>query len=153
VTFKETRDWELIKDIVTHPKIYPYVSDDFSPAPEQWEPIDSAVAHYVVIRDGDDLLGLWAFYEHTPIVWNVHTCLLPAAYGQRARRAAKEMAAWIWANTKCLRLTTEVPERNRLALHFARDAGMAEYGFNPASYMKNQQLCGVHLLGMSKGAN
>jgi hypothetical protein len=152
VIFKETRDWELIKRIVTRPTIYPFVSDDFSPTPELWEPIDSPAAHYVLVCD-DEILGLWAFYEHSPIVWNVHTCLLPAAYGERARRAAKEMAAWIWANTKCLRLITEVPETNRLALRFARAAGMTEYGFNPGAYMKNQQLCGVHLLGMSKGEN
>jgi len=156
VTFKETCDWELIKHIVTHPNIYPHVSDDFSPPPELWEPIDSPAAHYVVVRDEstrEEVLGLWAFYEHTPIVWNVHTCLLPAAYGQRARRAAKEMAEWIWANTKCLRLVTEVPESNRLALRFARAAGMTEYGFNPQSYLKGGALSGVHLLGMSKERN
>jgi hypothetical protein len=150
VNFEETRDWPLIKRIVTNPKIYPFVSDDFSPVPEQWEPIDSAAAHYVLVRNRDELLGLWAFYEHTPICWQVHTCLLPIAYGERARRAAKEMAQWIWANTKCLRLITEVPERNRLALRFARAAGMTAYGFNPQSYLKGGTLSGVHLLGMSK---
>lgn len=153
MTFENSRDWSLIKQIVTHLKVYPLVSDDFSPLPEKWEPIDCAAAHYIVVRDDGIVLGLWAFYEHSPIVWNVHTCLLPIAYGERARRASRAMAAWIWANTKCLRLITEVPESNRLALRFARMAGMVEYGFNPQSYLKGGVLEGVHLLGMSKGVN
>ncbi len=153
MTFEPSRDWELIKDIVTHPKIYSFVSDDFSPAPEMWQPIQQDAAHYIIVRDGDELLGMWAFYEHCTIVWDVHTCLLPLAWGERGRRAAKEMAEWVWNNTRCIRLITEVPQPNRLALRFARAAGMTEYGFNPDSYMKNGRLYGMYLLGISKGAH
>ena len=150
VTFRESREWEVIKAIVTHPKVYPAVSDDFSPPAEKWEPIQANVAHYLLVWDQGELLGLWAFYERSPITWEVHTCLLPLSYGKRAQEAASEMATWIWVNTRCLRLVTEVPDYNRLALRFARAAGMVEYGFNEKSYMKNGHLCGIHLLGMSK---
>jgi len=153
INFSESKDWETIRNIVTNQKIYPYVSDDFSPAPENYQPIQQEQAHYVLVRDGDELLGLWAFCEHTHICWQVHTCLLPIAYGERARIAAREMAEWIWNNTYCLRVITEIPEYNRLALRFARQSGMIDFGFNHACYLKHGVLYGVYLLGMSRGTN
>jgi RimJ/RimL family protein N-acetyltransferase len=150
VTFERSRDWDLIKSIVTHPKVYPHVSDDFSPSPGFWEPIESEQVWYVTVRDGCELLGLWAFIPENHICWKVHTCLLPIAYGQRAARAAKEMARWVWENTPCLRLITDVPAYNLLAHRFAERAGMVEFGVNPASYQKNGVLYDQIMLGMSR---
>jgi len=150
MTFERTTDYELIKKIVSHPKVYPYVSDDHSPAPQDWKPIENDVVWYVLVKDGGEILGMWIFIPETQVCWKVHTCLLPNAYGERARKAAKLMAQWIWENTTCLRIVTDVPKYNRLAYHFARAAGMQEFGLNPRSYMKSGILHDQILLGMSK---
>jgi RimJ/RimL family protein N-acetyltransferase len=148
--FDRSWDWQLIKGVVTHPRVYPHISDDFCPPAEQWEPNRHESIWYVVVRDGGELLGLWMFVPHNAICWEIHTCLLPSAWGRRAREAAQQGWAWLWANSSCVRVITDVPECNRLALRFARAAGMTQYGLNPKSYMKNGQLHDVILLGISR---
>lgn len=148
--FERSEDWELIKKIIRHPKIYSAVSDDFCPPADQWEPIQHEDAWYVIARDGDETLGLWALFPENGACWKVHTCLLPEAYGERAAIAVREFSAWLWANTKCLRVITDVPAYNRLALRFALNAGLTQFGINPKSYMKNGKLHDIIMLGISK---
>src|SRR5215472_9928828 len=90
LTFERSEDWQTIKEIATHPRIYPFISDDFSPPREQWEPIQSEQIWYVVIRDNGDLLGMFALAHVNHICWQVHTCLLPHSWGTLSKRAAKE---------------------------------------------------------------
>jgi RimJ/RimL family protein N-acetyltransferase len=149
LTFERTKDYALVKEIATHPAIYPFISDDYSPSPNDFKPFEDDAIWYVLVKDGDELLGMWMFAPENAICWQVHTCLLPNAYGKRAKQAALEMANWIWTNTTCLRLITSVPEYNRQASIFARWAGMEEYGRNPESYMKTGILHDQILLGMS----
>ena len=150
LNFERSQDYTLIRQIITHPAIWPHVSDDYTPKPEEWKPAENDSVWYVLVYDGGELLGLWTFIPETAICWKVHTCLLPCAWGYRSRIAARQMAEWIFANTACLRIITDVPEYNRHALKFAKDAGMHEFGYNAASYMKNGILHGQHLLGISK---
>ena len=150
MTFERTTNWALIKSIVTHPKIYPHVSDDSSPQAEQWEPARHESIWYVIVRDDDELLGMWMIATHNAVLGEIHTCLLPNAWGEKARKAAKELGAWVWENTPFLRITTEVPEYNRLAMRFAKLAGMAEFGRNPKSFLRHGKLWDVVLLGISK---
>jgi len=150
MTFERTTDYALIKRIVTDKSVYPFVSDDYSPAPKDYEPIKSDAVWHVLVRDGEEVLGLWIIIPQNAVCWEIHTCLLPNAYGERAKRAGKQVVQWIWDNTTCLRLVTNVPEYNRLAHKFAKAAGMIEYGRNPKSYMKTQILHDQILLGMSK---
>ena len=150
MTFERSEDWELIKKIVTHPRVYPAVSDDFSPPASEWEPIKHQDAWYVIARDGEDVLGLWALFPDSRICWKVHTCLLPKSYGERARVAVRGFSAWVWANTPCLRVITDVPDYNRLAMNFALEAGLTEFGVNRKAYMKNGKLHDLVMLGISK---
>src|SRR6185369_16871555 len=82
----------------------------------------------------DTTLGLFLFHPHNSICWEVHTCLLPAAWGERATRAGKGVVQWIWKNTPCLRIITNVPAYNRLAYRFALRCGMTEFGRNRGSF-------------------
>lgn len=134
---------------MTHPAIWPHVSDDFSGEPEAWEPpLDDRM--YVLALDGSEVLGLWMFELCSPVCYRVHTALLPHAKGEKAHQAAKEMALWIWEHTKCERIVTDVPEDNRLAFRFAQAAGMKEYGRNPQCFQKGGQLKDLIMLGMSR---
>jgi RimJ/RimL family protein N-acetyltransferase len=148
--FERTTDYALIKQIITTPAIFTHASDDFSPAAEQWEPVQSDQIWYVLVKDGAELLGLFMLVPENAICWKVHTCLLPNAWGRKAKQAAKEGIEWVWKNMPSLRLITDVPEYNRQASIFARWAGMTEFGVNPKSYMKHGKLQDVTMLGISK---
>lgn len=166
ISLERTRDWELITRIVTHPKVYPQVSDDYSPKPEEWEPAKGDDVWYVLVRDltpggresgtlfkGEtgEILGLWVLHPHLRTCWEIHTCLLPNAYGPRARKAVRELIPWGWEHLpECVRVITQVPQYNRIALLFAIQAGMEQYGMNPKSYLKGGMLHDVILLGISR---
>lgn len=150
ITFERSTDYELIRSILTHPKIYPHISDDGSPPREEYRPVESDAIWYVVVRDCGEVLGLWMFVPLNTITYEIHTALLPKAWGSRAIQAALELPDWIWQNTPCRRIVTHVPSPNRLALRFALAAGMEMFGIDKASYLKNGVLCDQFCLGMSR---
>lgn len=150
MNFERSENWGLIKAIATHPKVWDAISDDFTAAKEVWEPVRHESVWYVVVKDDCEVLGMFAFIPENHVCWNVHTCLLPTAYGPRARQTARELTQWIWENTTCVRVTTNVPDQNRLALMYAKQVGFKEFGINPKSYMKDGILQDQILLGISK---
>jgi len=150
MVIERTRDWQLIKRIVTDRSVYPKISDDRSPCADCWEPCKDEAMYYLLAKNKEDILGIFAVFQMNGVTFNVHTCLLPHSYGEKAARAAKELIDWVFSNLDCRRLVTEVPEFNKLALRFAQHAGMEKYGFNPGSYLKNGHLYGITLLGLSK---
>ena len=143
-----TKDWELVKRIVTDRSIYHRVSDDHSPKAETWKP--SEAMYYLLVKQGVDILGLFALAQENGVCYKVHTCLLPHAYGEKATAAAKELIDWVFKNLECERLITEVPDFNRLAVKFAERSGMTKFGYNPKSYLKDGKLQGLTLFGISK---
>jgi RimJ/RimL family protein N-acetyltransferase len=153
IHFERSQDYELIRKILTHSRVYDKISDDFSPAREDYYPVEHESVWYVVAKDvhdgGYDLLGLWMFVPQNGICWEVHTALLPVAWGDVGLEAARMLPAWIWEHTPCRRLITNVPSTNRLAFHFALKAGMRIYGVNRASYLKGGKLCDQICLGLS----
>lgn len=154
ITFERSTDYELIRAIITHPKLWPYISDDNSPAREDYRPIESESVWYVVARTRDAevgayVLGMWVFHPLNSICWEVHTCVLPRAWGHVGLEAARQLPEWIWENTPCRRIVTNVPSTNRLALQFALRAGMTIFGCNRASFLKDGKLCDQVCLGIS----
>jgi RimJ/RimL family protein N-acetyltransferase len=147
--FERTTDASLVRSVLTDPAIWRGISDDSSPAREEYEPAMSETIWYVAVRDRAELLGLFVFVPQNAVCWEVHTCLLPHSWGDRAAQASREMSAWIWANTPCRRIVTTVPSFNRLALRFAKEAGLTQYGVNPASFIRDGRLHDQHLLGIS----
>ena len=160
IQFNRSHDYNLIRQILTHSRVYDKISDDYSPSRDEYRPIEHDAIWYVVARQAfpaaegieprePDLLGLWMFHPLNGICWEVHTALLPIAYGVPGHQAARLLPAWIWENTPCRRIVSTVPTTNRLALHFAVDAGMKMWGINEASWLKNGMLCDQVCFGIS----
>lgn len=151
MTFERSEDWELIKRIITHPRIYPWLSDDFSPKPEDWTPIEHPSIWYVLARDAEGVLGGWMLHPENGCCWKIHTAILPEARGERARQAVAELAPWIWDHIPSVeRVNTDVPSFNDAALKFALAAGMKQFGINPKSFKKGGKLFDQILLGISR---
>jgi RimJ/RimL family protein N-acetyltransferase len=140
MTFERTTDADLIHEIVTHPANYFRVIDDSAPEPSVWRPVMNDAVWYVVIKDAEEILGLWAFFPENAVTWRAHMNFLPAAYGPRARQATRELFRWIWENTSCRRIIGEIPGFNRLAMRLVQDAGMRPFGIDEASFLKNGKL-------------
>ncbi len=141
---------DLVREIMTHPKVWPHISDDGSPDADRFIPLIHHGIIYLLCYDREELLGLWMFVQQGAATIEVHTCLVPGHGFRRARTAARGAAEWIWEHTQVARICTSVPERNRIALKFAQDAGMVEYGRNPSSFLKDGVLQDQILLGISR---
>lgn len=146
-------DTELIRETIAHPKLYQHLSDDGCPDAEDFtvKLVDSM--YYMAACDGDRYLGLFLLHPHNYVCYEVHTCLLPEAWGGTAIECGKAVVRWVFDNTPCQRLITNVPKCNRLALRLARNAGMSEFGVNEKSFMKNGVLHDQIMLGISKEAS
>jgi len=155
IHFERGFDPALIRAIATHPQVWRHISDDHSPAVDDYLPPDPRHVLYVMVRDiypdsgPEELLGFYLFHPLNSICWEVHTCLLPAAWGPRAQQAGCLITEWIFEHTPCRRIVTNVPVYNRVALAYAKRAGLVEYGRNPASFLKDGKLHDQILLGIS----
>ena len=150
LSFERTGDLELVRKILVQPPIWRWITDDGAPAREDFKPPEHPGIWYVIVWDVAELLGLFMFAQINSVCYEGHTCLLRKAWGQRAHQAAVGVQAWIWSQTDWQRIVTTVPANNRLALRFARRAGMLEYGINPKSWLKDGELHDQHLLGISR---
>jgi len=149
ITFERTHNYALVRTVMTHPRIWPHISDDGSPAASDYRAPEGEHIWYVLARDAGELLGLWVFHPQNAVCWEVHTCVLPRAWGDVGLEAARLLPAWMWEHTPCRRIVTNIPATNRLALHFAINAGMHSFGVNSASYLKDGQLWDQVCLGIS----
>lgn len=144
-----TFDLELVRQTMTHPKVYPHISDDTSPEPEEFIPPENDLIMYLAGYEHGEYRGLFMFHPVNGVTLEVHTCLLPSAYGKAHEFTAKALEH-IWINTSAVRIITQVPDCNRLAKVLAEKTGMTEYGVNPKSFLHNGELYDIHLLGISK---
>jgi len=143
-------DEALIGSTLRHPRIFPHIRDDACPDACSLKVALSDSLFYLGVYEGESYLGLFLVHPHNLILFEVHTCLLPPAWGPTAVRAAKALIAWVFEHTSCRRLVTSVPDGNLLALRLARRAGMSEYGVNPRSILRDGELLDQTLLGFSK---
>lgn len=140
-----TFDYEFVRRVITHPKVFPWVTDDKSPAPGDYRPIEGEFVYYVKV--GDE--GVFVFVPENCATVSVHTCLTPALWG-RSVEAAEAAKRWIFENTAFQRITTTVPQNNRLAQRLAERVGMTRFGRNPRSWLKGGVLMDQLLYGINK---
>lgn len=151
-SFSRTTDYELVRCILTHPKLWNRITDDGAPSREDFRPVESPAVWYVLVRDAGELLGVWAFVQQNAVTWEIHVALLPNALAPkgRSREAFRHLLDWFWAQSGAQRIIAAVPEYNRLAVKFARDVGFTYFGLNPGSWLKGGHLYAQILLGLSR---
>jgi RimJ/RimL family protein N-acetyltransferase len=128
IRFERTLDPVRVAAIRTHPKLYPWLADDYYPAPENFWPAMGETIFHVLCFDGDELLGLFSVNLVNRILWEVHVALLPQAWGARGKRAAREFFTWTWANLPAEKLFGLIADDNRAARNFALRVGMRQCG-------------------------
>lgn len=147
---EQTKDLALVAKIFTHPSIYPCLCDDFYPPPEHFWPNDSPTVAYLLVYDGDELLGMFMTHPINGILWEVHHALLPHCWGRRARAAGREYLRWLWSNTQALKVIGFVPSQNQLAIRYAKGLGLVELGRIDRAYMRGGELLDLVIVGTDR---
>jgi hypothetical protein len=148
--FEPVKDMRLIRKFMTHPNVYPWICDDFSPSPTDIMPIEHPSVFYICAKDKTGLLLLCMFIQQNAICWEIHASVFPRRRRARALAAAKAGIEWIWQNTRCKRLIAQIPVYNGTAYLFAKAAGLEYFGTNEKSFQKNGKLYDQILLGISR---
>lgn len=104
----------------------------------------------MVVNDGVQDIGVFIVSAHSIYLYEIHEAFLPEAWGIRALQATIEFREFIWRETKCLRMFGQIVRSNRLALRFAKAAGMLEFGVHPESFMKGGRMQDQVLVGISR---
>jgi RimJ/RimL family protein N-acetyltransferase len=149
VAIERTFDEELIRKIVTHDSIWEWVSDDGADK-QNYKPPMHESCYWLLVKEGDEVLGAYFLHQHNFITYEIHTCLLPAAWGRKAKKAAKDVLFWMFSNTICMKVITNIPENNEKAMFYALRAGLQQEGLNRSSFLKNGKLLDQRVLGITK---
>lgn len=149
IVARPIHDIELIAETMLNPRVWPSISDDSSPAPDLFRPVVGESIVYLGMFEADAFRGLFMLHPHNFVCWEVHTCLLPSAWG-RASLFAAECIEWVFRETDCQRLITNIPKGNILARRLALSVGMREFGINQKSFLKNGVTIDQFMLGISK---
>jgi RimJ/RimL family protein N-acetyltransferase len=151
ITVERSTDYPLLTWLATSsPLVYNAMCYDFSPPADQYRVPEGDHLIYLLAKDDGLPRGFWCFVPQNAVCYEVHTVAVPEFYGAKVLEAAGIAQRWIWDNTPCRRIITNVPEFNRLALRFAQKAGMTIFGVNEKSYIKGHKLIDQIMLGMSK---
>lgn len=149
ITIGQTFDKELIRKAVTSPANWDAATDDAAPRMEDYEPVLRDDLVYLAGFDGDEFLGCFIFCRMNAVLWEVHTRLLPAAYGPKARELALMARKWMWEHG-AWRIQTTISSSNQKAIQFAMKSGMDFFGLNHASWGKNGKLEDLLMFGISR---
>ena len=141
-----TDDYEFIKSVCLHPKVWPYISDDYC----NFATFEPDLSHLYLEVIEDERMGFFAIKPLNSITFEIHTTMLPKAWG-RTLQYTKEVLEWIWSNTECMNVITFIPENNMKALKLAEKSGLTQKGFIENSWLKDGRLFGQYIFGIARG--
>ena len=146
-------DVDEVNRILTHPGVYPKISDDGSPGVDDFDAgplLESDAFYFLGWVVSGEWAGIWLLKPWNTITYEVHTCILPEHRGKDAIRAAGAAGEWMFHNTACRKVVTLIPEWNRPALAFALSVGMKKEGLLTRSFWKDGEVSDQQLLGIEK---
>jgi len=151
VYFHRETNLDAVRAILTNPKIYPMMGDDFVPPREEFIPNDHPEIRYIIARNADyRRIGLFTLIPQNKICWEIHVAMLPKAPAFERWSAARQLIDWLRANTECQRLTASVPANNKPAIHYGvQGLGMYICGRQERAFQKNGKLEDLVILGRS----
>lgn len=140
IRLQRSYDYELIRSIITHPRVYSSIASDFHPTASDFSPNESASITYLLATDEvGSVLGVCiGHWIHTPLTWEIHHALLPP--WRRTDEIIRSFETWLFSETSCRTAIGFTPVCNTLACRFALRNGMKEAGRIPNAYQKNGKL-------------
>jgi len=139
VTVARTFDVHQLNYIARDESIYPHISNDDSPPPEEFElyNLNTPSNYFLTIKNNNKLVGFWMLLERSPSIYDVHTCILPEGRGQVASLALPQALKYIFTATPAMLLVTQVPASNPEARKFATWAGFKSIYTSKNSWVKD----------------
>ena len=146
-------DRDFIKAIYEMPGMMKYLSDDNCPDKMQ-DCVDMLVntpTIYALIPEQDSVkTGLFLFVPWNYTTYELHVAILPEYRGEHSVLSGIDAGFWMFINTCCHKIVTQIPVPNYRAKALALSVGMKLEGVNRKSYMKGGKLYDMYLYGICK---
>ncbi len=143
-------DLGIVRSVMAHPKVWPWIHDDFAPPVEQFIPQMRPDIFYLLLHTEDKLAGLFMIVWQNTIMAEVHTCLLPEFWGKAGLECAKAGIEYMFTQTPCEKLITYVPSDNGQAERYSTRNGFMEEGNLTQAFVRNEKLLDMKLFGLTK---
>ena len=140
IRLERSKDYRLIRDIITHPRLYPWIKSDDHPPAEKFWPAETDTIHYMLAYNDAELLGVVMVHPiHTLATWEIHHCIMPIGWPS-VDKIAEEVFLYLWTETPCQTAVGFTPVCNKLACRFALRVGMHKVGVISNGYRKDGRL-------------
>jgi RimJ/RimL family protein N-acetyltransferase len=121
--------------------------DGAAPA-EEFRPAEDEQLWYVLVKRGDQVLGLFLLAPHTNVCYEAHMMLLPEGRLGRRSIAAYEFGMdWVREHLDCKKIIGNIPDYNEAALRMALASGYRIIGTNTRSLRHNGRLIDQTIVG------
>lgn len=126
--------------------------DDLAPrvADVQWNIVLTNPLTYVLVPSFGDCIGVFLLHPWNTVTYELHSAILPLYRGWRSVIAAREMGIYMFTNTLCRKIVTQIPTFNYPAKSLAIRCGMKREGLNRRSYLKNGTLHDQYIYGICR---
>ena len=145
-------DLKELKQVLLHPEIFPYTTDDTFNDPEEY-PIETFLENPNIVKciQSDDKTAIFIFTRHNGIMWEVHTNILPEGRGKTAIENAENAAIYMFHKypEHCKKIITFIPEYNIRAKALAHNI-MNPEGVLSKSFQKNGKLFDLYVYGLNQ---
>ena len=148
ISFEWTQDYDKVTKILTHPRLYDWLTDDTAPTRDSFRAFEGF--YYVLAEHYGDTVGVFVIAPQSSVCWQVHTALLPYAWGSLAVEIYKEGIQWVFANSECRKVVGNIRANNKLAIRLAERGGLTRIGINEKCVMKNGKLRDQVIMGICK---
>lgn len=142
---ERTFDMNVVDAIIKHPMIYPHVHDD---SVKEFYPQDHDGFYWMLVSE-EKPVGVFLVHATNSSCYEIHTCLLPEIWGDKANKAARLVGDYIFYELGAKKIVTNVPRYNKHAFRFAKTNGMQMEGVNRKSYLHNGKLEDQIFLGVT----
>lgn len=147
-------DLEIVKRVYTHESIFDRINDDGITDPEKVDfsqALSNTNVFFLIAEDEHcDIVGVFLFHPWNTVCYEMHSAVLPEYRGEGSIEAARMAGMWMFGNTMCQKIVTQIAVTNYAARTLARVGGMVKIGNNDRSFLKNGKLIDQHIYGICK---
>lgn len=144
-----TQDPIVIKSILTHPDIYPVISSDLAPNPEDYEPTIKGNV-FLVGRVDDVPIALFILYPCNDVTAWCHVQVLPEYRKEYAYKFGLAAIAYAWDLLGVSKLVAQIPAIYPNVIAFAERCGFKREGVNTKSHLKDGKLVDCVYVGLER---
>ncbi len=140
---------EGVLEILTHPEIYPNISDDLSPPVEDFS-LDMLNGHEYLVGFVDKPIGYVGLHPANGITLIAHIQILPEYRKEYALEFGKGAAQWIWDNTQFMKIQASIPTLYPNVISFIERLGFNKEGVSEKSYLRHGEIHDSVYFGMAR---